>query len=144
MCLLTAIKAFKLVQWKSFMYAQRVKYLNLMSSFIFSVIFWKLFGKEKKKLVEILLFHSNCVVLLLCGTLTVLFCKTKSGVVSFSALTSICQSAHLLNEITRFTLETERPEVIKNKDTKVSALRESEITVALLYQNSIFHVSVMY
>lgn len=144
MCLLTAIKAFKLVQWKSFMYAQRVKYLNLMSSFIFSVIFWKLFGKEKKKLVEILLFHSNCVVLLLCGTLTVLFCKTKSGVVSFSALTSICQSAHLLNEITRLTLETERPEVIKNKDTKVSALRESEITVALLYQNSIFHVSVMY
>lgn len=49
MCLLTAMKAFKLVQWKSFMYAQRVKHLNLMNSFIFSVIFWKLFGKEKKK-----------------------------------------------------------------------------------------------
>lgn len=107
MCLLTAMKAFKLVQWKSFMYAQRVKHLNLMNSFIFSVIFWKLFGKEKKKLVEILLFHSNCVVLLLCGTLTVLFCKTKSGVVSLSALTSICQSAHLLNEITRHTGDRE-------------------------------------
>lgn len=52
MCLLTAMKAFKLVQWKSFMYAQRVKHLNLMNSFIFSVIFWKLFGKEKKSLLK--------------------------------------------------------------------------------------------
>lgn len=64
MCLLTAMKAFKLVQWKSFMYAQRVKHLNLMNSFIFSVIFWKLFGKEKKK--SLLKFCYSTVIVWCC------------------------------------------------------------------------------
>lgn len=54
---------------------------------------------------------------LLCRTvsvLTVLYCNTNAGVNSFSALTSIFHSTHLLEEIIRLTFKTKRTEVLSD------------------------------
>lgn len=52
------------------------------------------------------------MLLILSYTVSVLNCKGKAGVDSFSALTSIFQSTQFLEEITRLTLETKRTGVI--------------------------------